>query len=118
MTPRTKKFAELAAPLYADPAIRAEIEAEKQAVLSAMRLAELRESRGLTQQQLAERLGVTQVNVSRIERAEDTQLSTINRYVEALGGHLELLAVFEDAEQPEQTVPLALTAAMHGKPRE
>jgi len=113
MTPKTKKFADLAAPLYADPERRSRIATETQAVLAAMRLAELRESRGLTQLQLAERLGVTQVNVSRIERAEDTQLSTINRYVEALGGHLELRAVFEGAEQPEQTVPLALTAAMH-----
>lgn len=81
-----------------------------------MRLADLRESRGLTQLQLARRLGVTQVNVSRIERAEDTQLSTISRYVEALGGHLELRAVFEDAAAAEQTVPLALTATMRGQP--
>lgn len=110
MTPSTKKFTDLAAPLYADPKRRARIEAETQAVLAAMRLAELRESRGLTQRQLAERLGVSQVNVSRIERAEDTQLSTINRYVEALGGHLELRAVFDGTDQTEQSVPLALAA--------
>ena len=110
MTPSTKKFADLAAPLYADPKRRARIEAETQAVLAGMRLAELRESRGLTQVQLAERLGVSQVNVSRIERAEDTQLSTINRYVEALGGRLELSAVFDDTERTGQTVPLALAA--------
>jgi transcriptional regulator with XRE-family HTH domain len=49
---------------------------------------------------LAERLGMTQENVSRIERAEDTQLSTIRRYIEALGGNLELHAVFEDRDAP------------------
>jgi DNA-binding XRE family transcriptional regulator len=106
MTPKTKKFADLAAPLYADPASAARVRTEVQAVLAAMRLAELRESRGLTQSQLAEQLGVSQVNVSRIERAEDTQLSTISRYVEGLGGHLELRAIFDG----EQTVPLALPA--------
>ena len=106
MTPKTKKFSDLAAPLYADPERRERIAAEKQAVLAAMRLAELRESRGLTQLQLAEQLGVSQVNVSRIERAEDTQISTISRYVQCLGGHLELRAIFDN----EQTVALALPA--------
>jgi hypothetical protein len=43
---------------------------------------------------------MTQENVSRIERAEDTQLSTIRRYIEALGGSLELHAVFEDRDVP------------------
>jgi len=106
MSPKTKKFADLAAPLYADPERRDRIAAEKQAVLAAMRLAELRESRGLTQLQLAEQLGVSQVNVSRIERAEDTQLSTISRYVQGLGGHLKLRAIFDD----ERTVALSLPA--------
>lgn len=49
---------------------------------------------------------MSQVNVSQIERAEDTQLSTISRYVQGLGGHLELLARFSG----EQTVTLALPA--------
>lgn len=106
MTPKTKKFVDLAAPLYADPERRARIKTESQTVLAAMRLAELRESRGLTQLQLAEQLGVSQVNVSRIERAEDTQISTIRRYVERLGGHLEVRAVFDG----DQTVPLVLPA--------
>jgi hypothetical protein len=37
--------------------------------------------------------------VSRIEQEEDVYLSTLARYVAALGGHLEVLAVF-----PEETV--------------
>jgi DNA-binding XRE family transcriptional regulator len=100
LSPKTKKFRDLVAPLDADPEHRAAIEAEKQLILTAIRLAELRREAGLTQEQLAERLGMTQENVSRIERAEDTQLSTIRRYIEALGGSLELHAVFEDRDIP------------------
>ena len=103
MSPKTKKFHDLAAPLYANPNRRARIEAETQAILTGLRLAELRTEQGLTQVQVAERLGTTQENVSRIERAEDTQLSTIRRYIEALGGSLELHAVFADRDIPITT---------------
>jgi transcriptional regulator with XRE-family HTH domain len=72
----------------------------------------VREERGITQTQLAEQLGVTQVNVSRIERADDTQLSTLCRYVEGLGGRVELRAVFDD-----HSVPLTLPTASHPAPR-
>jgi hypothetical protein len=41
-------------------------------------------------------LDVTQANVSRIERQDDLYLSTLGEYVAALGGHLELHAVFPD----------------------
>ena len=56
----------------------------------------LREQRGLTQVTLAKQLDVTQGNVSRIENASDLYVSTVARYVEALGGRLELTAVFPD----------------------
>jgi hypothetical protein len=98
MSPKTKKFNDLTPPLYADPKRRARIESDTQAILTGLRLAELRTGQGLTQVQVAERLGTTQENVSRIERAEDTQLSTIRRYIEALGGSLELHAVFADRD--------------------
>ncbi len=41
-------------------------------------------------------LGVTQANISRIEHEEDLYLSTLRSYVEALGGRLEVNAVFAD----------------------
>lgn len=60
-------------------------------------LAELRRAHNLTQTQLARQLNVTQGEVSRIERRADLYLSTLQSYIEAMGGHLELVGVFDDA---------------------
>ena len=46
---------------------------------------------------LAEALGTSRPNVGRIEREVEVRLSTLERYVEALGGKLEIHAVFDDA---------------------
>ncbi len=54
------------------------------------------EPRDVTQQVLAEALDVSQPNVSRIEHQDDVFLSTLRSYVEALGGRLEVRAVFDD----------------------
>ncbi len=61
-------------------------------------LAEMRRQRGLTQEALAEQLQITQTAVSEIERGElaRSELSTIRKYVEALGGRLEVIAEFGD----------------------
>jgi len=70
-------------------------------------LGELRRKLDLTQVIVAERLDVTQENISQIERGEaDVRLSTLSRYVEALGGRLEIRAAF-----PEETVALSVGAA-------
>lgn len=61
-----------------------------------MRLNELRRRRGLSQAQIAAALEVSQPNVSRIEQEDDLYLSTLARYVAALGGSLEVRAVFPD----------------------
>jgi transcriptional regulator with XRE-family HTH domain len=57
-------------------------------------LKEVREAVERTQEDLAARLGVGQDTVSRIERRSDILLSTLRRYVEAMGGELELIARF------------------------
>lgn len=62
----------------------------------ALRLAEVRKQLGVTQTRLADQLEVSQANVSRIEKERDLKLSTIDGYVAALGGRLELRAVFPD----------------------
>ncbi len=67
---------------------------------SALSLAELREQVGMTQAQVAERLKAKQPNVSRLEHQEDLYLSTLQEYIEALGGELEVAAVFPEARIP------------------
>lgn len=62
------------------------------------RLYNARRAVGKSQVEVAAELGVTQANVSRIERANDLQLSTLDKYVRALGGRLELRVVFDDEE--------------------
>ena len=64
-----------------------------------MPLAELRRFADLTQVELAHRLLVTQPSVSEIERSESPAVPTVRRYVEALGAHLELTAVFDDGRR-------------------
>jgi len=65
--------------------------------VGAHRLRELREARGLTQVELAALLGVTQNRISRLEHAgiQRTQIDTLRRYVEAVGGELVLEVVIE-----------------------
>lgn len=60
----------------------------------AIRLAEFRKSLELTQNDLAELLGVDQSNISRIERGKfsNTEVGTLQAYIEALGGTLEIHA--------------------------
>ncbi len=59
-------------------------------------LLELREQRQISQVALAEKLGVRQPTVSKIERRDDVALSTLRRYIEALGGELRITAQFAD----------------------
>lgn len=61
--------------------------------LHALTLRQLREEAGVTQVELAELAEVTQSALSRIERREDNPIETLRRYVEALGGELEIVAV-------------------------
>ena len=92
-----KKFRDLVAkmkPLSPEEAVKAEL--EYQAMLTAVALGKLRERCGQTQTELATKLSTTQRNVSRIEHEEDLYLSTLREYVAALGGELELAAVFPD----------------------
>lgn len=104
-TRRPKRFDDLRKPIDADPTRRALVEEHKQEMLG-----ELRRKLDLTQAVVADRLDVTQENVSQIECGEaDVRLSTLGRYVEALGGRLEVRATF-----PGETVALKVgdTATM------
>lgn len=71
-------------------------------------LAELRRARAYTQAQLAQELDVPQSQISRIEHQAELYVSTLARYLEAMGGHLELVGVFGN-----QRVRLALGDLTH-----
>jgi len=58
-------------------------------------LRELREMVGKTQAEVGSSLGMTQSQVSKLERRKDHLLSTIRRYVEALGGELQVSVIIE-----------------------
>lgn len=64
----------------------------------AWRLVEMRQERGLTQQQVADRMGVSAGRVSQIESGQVSGSEVIARYVRALGGNLIMVAVFDDGE--------------------
>ena len=98
--PKTTKFSELRAQM--SPEARAEARAEARRLahedLKEMPLYELRAARHLTQQQLAKSLDMTQAAVSQLEQRTDVYLSTLENFVEAMGGRLEMYAVFPDGK--------------------
>jgi hypothetical protein len=53
----------------------------------------LRNARRLTQENLAQ---VLQGDISKMERRNDTYVSTLASYIKAMGGNLEIRAVFPD----------------------
>jgi transcriptional regulator with XRE-family HTH domain len=92
----THNFREL---LEAMPAERQQrIEKRFQKSLAAMPLDQLRKAQQMTQLRLAEVLGINQGEVSKIEHRSDIRVSTLADYVEAIGGRLEIRAVFKDRE--------------------
>lgn len=92
----TRKFKELLDRMPADR--RQRIERRVADTLASMPLDELRKARQMTQVKLAETLGVNQGEVSKIEHRTDMYVSTLAEYIEALGGRLEIRAVFDDRE--------------------
>src|ERR1700719_4560821 len=67
-----------------------------QLIAEEMTLRELRQARKLTQVRVAQKLGITQDSVSRLEKRSDLLLSTLRKTVEAMGGNLSLIAEFPD----------------------
>jgi transcriptional regulator with XRE-family HTH domain len=57
-------------------------------------LERVREARGLTQQEVAKTLRTSQANVSKMEKRADLMVSTLAKYIHAMGGDLELRAIF------------------------
>jgi DNA-binding XRE family transcriptional regulator len=59
-------------------------------------LQEMRQLVGITQSEVAQKLGIPQSNVSRLEKSSDMLISTLRGYVEALGGKLEIAIELPD----------------------
>jgi len=75
------------------------VEAGKQELLAVVighRLAEVRRARGLTQQQVADRMGVTKGRVSQIEQGKVSGQDVLARFATALGGRLHQAIYFDD----------------------
>jgi DNA-binding XRE family transcriptional regulator len=90
-------FEEDKARFLADPESLAIYEAEARKKELWLQLVEARQAVGLSQQELAHRLGVSQAQVARIERRgfQGYTLRTLQRYVEALGGQFRLNVTVE-----------------------
>ncbi len=91
-----RNFNELRAKMR--PEARAEAERRARETLRQMPLEGLREARALTQTQLATVLEVSQGAVSKVERRTDMYVSTLRSYVRAMGGDLEIRAIFPEGE--------------------
>ena len=87
-----RKFKELLANMSKER--RDKIAAKTNELIQAMSLEELREAQSLTQKTLAELLEIDQAAVSKLEHRADTYVSTLRRYVQAMGGQLEIRATF------------------------
>jgi transcriptional regulator with XRE-family HTH domain len=101
-------FSELRRQVEGRPGGRERLAAERAEALEEIRLYELRHAEAISQAELAGRLEVTQGAISKLEHAEDVRVSTLRQYLDALGAHLELAAVFDDEDR---RVPIHLGAA-------
>jgi ribosome-binding protein aMBF1 (putative translation factor) len=83
----TKKFS---------PERKARTAAKAHVLRAEMPLAELRQARERSQEELARELKVGQPAVAKLEKRADMYVSNLRRYVEALGGSLEITARFPE----------------------
>jgi DNA-binding XRE family transcriptional regulator len=91
-----KKFNDLIKKMPKDRQIN--IAARVTQELAAMPLQELRQAHQLTQQQVAETLQLNQAAVSKMERQTDMYISTLSRFIAAVGGKLEIIAHFPQGD--------------------
>lgn len=100
-THKTHAWREVRRPLSA--AREAEIRAQIDADVARLKLPELRRARKASQASLADAMGLSQGDVSRIEHRTDLYIRTLRRYIEAAGGQLRIMAEFPDSEPVEIT---------------
>lgn len=91
-----RKFAEIKHKM--SPRQLEEARAKTRAIVAEMALDELREARRLTQEQLASLFHVGQPAIAKLEKRTDMYLSTLRGIIRAMGGELEIRAVFPDGD--------------------
>jgi DNA-binding transcriptional regulator YiaG len=84
----------------------------KELLAEEMTLGELRKAHKLTQQRLAESLGIGQDQICKLEQRSDLLLSTLRSYIEAMGGKLTIMAEFPK----HRPVVLSGIAALETRP--
>jgi len=67
-------------------------------IVDEMPLVELRQARKFSQMQIAELLDVQQPSVAKMEQRTDMYISSMRRFIEAMGGQLEIRAHFADGD--------------------
>lgn len=92
---RIHKWEEIARQSFT-PERRAEIKAAARAEVERIGYGALRKARKLTQEEIAKKLDISQPSVAALERRTDIMLSTLSKYIMALGGTLEIKAVFPE----------------------
>ncbi len=80
------------------PQSRERIEQRTGALARGMALRELRQAKELTQQQIAGTLQMNQAAVSKLEHQSDMYISTLRRFLSAMGGELRIVASFPEGE--------------------
>jgi DNA-binding XRE family transcriptional regulator len=68
----------------------------REAYVRGHQLAEMRKAAGLTQAELAEKLGVSQARISKIEHGEVSGIELVRAYVAALGGTIDEIVTLGD----------------------
>ncbi|MBL8228218.1 MAG: helix-turn-helix transcriptional regulator [Bryobacterales bacterium] len=86
------------------PGTRTRTEFEASRLSGELHLAQLRKARGLTQEAVAELLGVSQAEASKMERRSELYIGTLKKFIEAMNGELVLAARFADGVE----VPIKL----------
>jgi len=97
------------------PEQREAVDRKAKRLIKAEALRQLRALSAMTQQELAEATGISQHNISRLERREDMLVSTLASYVEGLGGRLRLIAEIPGLDESLE-IQLAHDAAKREKP--
>ncbi len=91
-----EKFKDLVAKMA--PASQARIKERTAQMAWEMTLQELRQAMQLTQQEMADELQMNQAAIAKMEHQSDMYVSTLRRFIAAMGGELRIVTHFPEGE--------------------